>query len=136
MGVFGPMIIHGPTTANFDEELEPIMITDWSHRTVDALWHDAQTGGPPPLDNALINGKGTYNGAGSRHEMTFEAGKKYKLRFVNAAIDSHFKLSLDGHKMTVVAMDFVPVEPFEIDVLDLNMGTLPPSPFQSTKYSY
>ena len=122
MGVFGPMVIQGPTTANFDEELEPIMLNDWTHQTVDELWYSAQTGGPPQLDNALINGKGTFDGAGERYEMSFEAGQKYKLRFINSAIDSYFKLSLDGHNMTVVAMDFVPVEPFEVEVLDITMG--------------
>ncbi|KAF2819688.1 hypothetical protein CC86DRAFT_471787 [Ophiobolus disseminans] len=122
MGVFGPIVIHGPTTADFEEELEPIMINDWSHQTVDALWHSAQASGPPPLQNALINGKGTFKGAGERYGMTFEAGKRYKLRFINSAIDTHFKLSLDGHKMKVVAMDFVPVTPFEVDVLDITMG--------------
>ncbi|KAF2027242.1 extracellular dihydrogeodin oxidase/laccase [Setomelanomma holmii] len=122
MGVFGPMVIHGPTAANYDEELEPIMFNDWTHTSVDALWPSAQAGGPPQLDNALINGKGTFDGAGSRYEMSIEAGKKYKLRFINSAIDTYFKLSLDGHTMTVVAMDFVPVEPFEVDVLDFTMG--------------
>lgn len=30
-GVFGPMVIHGPATANYDEELEPIVLSDWTH---------------------------------------------------------------------------------------------------------
>lgn len=128
MGVFGPMVIHGPATANYDEELEPIMLIDWTHETVDALWHTAQTSGPPPLDTALINGKGTYEGVGERYEMAFQAGNKYRLRFINAAIDTHFKLSLDGHKMTVIAMDFVPVVPFEVDVLDITMGMFTANP--------
>ncbi|KAJ4992510.1 Laccase-2-like protein 4 [Stagonosporopsis vannaccii] len=122
-GVFGAIVVHGPATANYDVDLEPIVITDWSHATVDALYGYAQEVGPPKMDTALINGKGTYNGTGGeRYEVAFEAGKKYRMRFVNAAVDSYFKLSLDGHKMTVIAMDFVPVEPFEIDVLDFTMG--------------
>lgn len=122
-GVFGAIVIHGPATANYDVDLEPIVITDWSHATVDALYTHAQAIGPPQMDTALINGKGTYNGTGGeRYEVSFEAGKKYRMRFVNAAVDSYFKLSLDGHKMTIIAMDFVPVEPFEIDVLDFTMG--------------
>lgn len=104
-------------------DLEPVVITDWSHATVDALYGYAQTVGPPPMDTALINGKGTYNGTGGeRYEVAFEAGKRYRMRFINAAVDSYFKLSLDGHKMTIIAMDFVPVEPFEVDVLDFTMG--------------
>ena len=122
-GVFGGILINGPATANYDVDIEPIVITDWSHATVDALYTYAQAVGPPKMDTALINGKGTYNGTGGeRYEAVFEPGKKYRMRFVNAAVDSYFKLSLDNHKMTVIAMDFVPVEPFEIDVLDFTMG--------------
>ncbi|XPS68223.1 hypothetical protein M3J07_000508 [Ascochyta lentis] len=121
-GVFGAIVIHGPATANYDVDVGPVMVTDWSHSTVDALWTSAQTKGPPTLDTALINGMGTFNGTGERFEMVFEAGKKHRLRFVNSAIDTAFKLSLDGHTMTVIAMDFVPVVPFEIDVLDIIMG--------------
>lgn len=117
-------MIHGPATANYDEELEPIVLVDWSHETADALAHRAAAIGPPKLDTALINGKGTFNGSGERYETKIEPGKKYRMRFVNAAIDTLFKVSLDGHKMTVIAMDFVPVEPFEIDVLSINMGML------------
>lgn len=121
-GVFGAVVVHGPATSNYDVDLEPIVITDWSHATPDALYAHAQAVGPPKMDTALINGKGMYNGTGDRYEIAFEYGKKYRMRFINAAIDSYFKLSLDGHKMTVIAMDFVPVEPFEVDVLDFTMG--------------
>ena len=98
------------------------MVTDWSHKTVDALWSYAQTRGPPTLDTALINGKGTFNGTGERFELAFQSGKKHRMRFINSAIDTSFKLSLDDHNMTVIAMDFVPVVPFSIDVLDITMG--------------
>ncbi|KAJ4316068.1 hypothetical protein N0V94_005626 [Neodidymelliopsis sp. IMI 364377] len=121
-GVFGPIVIHGPATANYDVDLDPIIVNDWSHKTVDALFSQAQTQGPPTLDTALINGKGTFNGTGERYEVSFEQGKRYRMRFVNAAIDTFFKLSLDNHTMTVIAMDFVPVVPFQVDVLDITMG--------------
>lgn len=116
------MVINGPATANYDIDLAPFMVTDWSHQTVDALWTHAQTRGPPTLDTALINGKGTFNGTGERYEVLFESGKKHRMRFINSAIDTSFKLSLDGHNMTVIAMDFVPIVPFSIDVLDITMG--------------
>ncbi|KAF2134508.1 multicopper oxidase [Dothidotthia symphoricarpi CBS 119687] len=121
-GVYGPLVIHGPATANYDEELEPIMLSDWSHQTADALANKAAALGPPRLDTGLINGHGTLNGTGSRYQTSMEAGKKYRMRLINGAIDTHFKVSLDNHTMTVIAMDFVPVKPFQIDVLDINMG--------------
>lgn len=115
------MIIHGPATANYDEEIT-IMLSDWSHQTSDELYSYAQTVGPPLLDNGLINGKNTYQGGGSRYETTFESGKTYRLRIVNTAIDTHYKFSIDNHTMTVMANDFVPIVPFETNILDITMG--------------
>ena len=51
-----------------------------------------------------------------------EAGKKYKLRLVNAAVDNSFVLSLDNHTFLVVADDFVPVKPFYSTNLFLTIG--------------
>lgn len=74
------------------------------------------------MDTGLINGKNVYNGGGSRYEATFESGKKYLIRLINGAIDTHFKFSIDGHSLTVIANDFVPLVPFTTDVLDITMG--------------
>ena len=74
-GVFGPMVIDGPHSAAFDEDLGTFMVQDWSHFTVDSRYDLAQNatpipgapaqpngapatyGGPVLLDNGLINGK-------------------------------------------------------------------------------
>lgn len=74
------------------------------------------------MDTGLINGKNTYGDGGSRYEANFEAGKKYRLRLINGAIDTHFKFSIDNHTLTVIANDFVPIVPFTTDVLDITMG--------------
>lgn len=116
------MVVHGPATANYDEELDTIMLSDWTHQTADQLYSHAQTVGPPLLDNGLINGKNTYQGGGSRYEATFESGKSYRLRLINTAIDTHFKFAIDGHSFTVIANDFVPIVPFEATYLDITMG--------------
>ncbi|KAF2195362.1 multicopper oxidase [Zopfia rhizophila CBS 207.26] len=121
-GVFGPIVIHGPATADYDEELDTVMLVDWSHDTVDSLYSYAQTQGPPTMDTGLINGMNEYNGSGSRYEATFESGKKYLIRLINGAIDTHFKFSIDNHNITVIASDFVPITPFTTDVLDITMG--------------
>ena len=116
------MVIHGPATANYDEELDSIFLTDWSHTTVDELYPAAEAGGPPLMDTGLINGKNSWNGLGSRYSKTIESGKKYRLRVVNGAIDTFFKFSIDNHPFTVIAMDFVPVVPYQTNVLDISMG--------------
>jgi len=99
-----------------------LFLNDWSHQTVDELYSYAETSGPPTLDNGLINGTNTYNGSGSRFETTFSSGTKYLIRVVNAAVDSHFKFSIDNHTMTVVATDFVPITPFTSEYISIGMG--------------
>ena len=54
--------------------------------------------------------------------MTVETGKKYRLRLVNTAIQSTFKFHIDGHKFKVIAMDFVPIEEYETDIVSISIG--------------
>ncbi|KAF2267368.1 laccase-1 [Lojkania enalia] len=121
-GVVGPIVIHGPATANYDEELDTVFLLDWSHDTVDFMYTYAQVVGPPPMDTGLINGKNIWNDGGSRYEANFESGKKYRIRLINGAIDTYFKFSIDNHNFTVIANDFVPIVPFTTNVLDITMG--------------
>jgi hypothetical protein len=39
-----------------------------------------------------------------------------------------FKFSIDGHKMKVIAMDWVPIEPYNADVIFIAIGQVPPLP--------
>ncbi|EKG17545.1 Multicopper oxidase type 1 [Macrophomina phaseolina MS6] len=125
-GVFGGIIINGPATANYDEDLGIMFLNDWDHSTVDELYDSAQSSGPPTLDTGLINGTNIYNDSGtvtgSRWEASLTEGTSYRLRLVNAAVDSHFKFSIDNHTLQVIAMDLVPIEPYETTVLDIGMG--------------
>lgn len=127
-GLFGAMIIRGPATANYDNDLGMITLGDWDHQTVDALWHDAQVTGPPKLATGLINGTnvwgkdGDAEQTGHRFNLSLTEGQSYRLGMVNTAVDTHFKFSIDNHTLTVIAMDFVPVEPFKTDVISIGMG--------------
>lgn len=84
-----------------------LFLNDWSHQTADELYESAQSGGPPTLDNGLINGTNVYGDddssdqTGSRFELSVEAGTSYRIRLVNGAIDTHFKFMIDNHTMTV-----------------------------------
>ena len=40
-------------------------------------------------------------------------GKKYLLRLINTSVDTAFSFSIDGHSLTVIGADFVPVEPYD-----------------------
>lgn len=127
-GIFGGIIINGPATADYDEDLGMVFLNDWDHQTVDELYSSAETNGPPTLDNGLINGTNVYGDddsssqTGTRFNVSFESGTSYRMRLVNAAVDTHWKFSIDNHTLTVIAADLVPIEPYETTVLDLGMG--------------
>lgn len=133
-GVQGPMIIHGPTSQSYDVDAGMIVLQDWSHATVDSMYDAAQDatpgagGGPRIMDNGLINGQNTWgNGTsstGSRFvlDTQFVSGQSYLLRIVNTAMQSTYKFYIDGHSMTVISTDFVPIIPYETNILNINIG--------------
>ncbi|KAI0601362.1 multicopper oxidase [Biscogniauxia sp. FL1348] len=121
-GVVGGIVINGPATAPYDEDKGIIFLQDWFHQTSDSLYEQASTAGPPTPPNGLINGTNTYEDGGSRFQTSFEAGKRYRLRLVNGAIDNHFKFSIDGHNLTVIANDLVPIVPYQTDHVSVGIG--------------
>lgn len=126
-GVFGGIIINGPASANYDEDKGLVMLSDWSHRTPDELWQQAQAQGPPTLDNGLINGHNIWSAQGTgkvggRWATKVQSGKSYRFRIVNTALDSHFKFSIDNHVLTVIAADFIPIKPYQTKVLNVGIA--------------
>jgi FtsP/CotA-like multicopper oxidase with cupredoxin domain len=133
-GLVGPLIINGPATANYDEDLGVIMLQDWGHKPASELWPIlvAQGGGPPTLDNTIINGTNTFNctgstdsnclGTGVRFETTFVSGTKYRMRIINTAVDAHFRFSIDGHTLQVIGMDLVPIVPYNTSSILVSIG--------------
>ncbi|KAI2607872.1 multicopper oxidase [Hypoxylon sp. NC1633] len=121
-GAAGGFIINGPATANYDEDLGMVFLTDWDHSTVDQLWTQAETSGPPSLDTGLINGTNVYEDGGARLEVSFTSGTSYRIRLVNGAVDTHFKFSIDNHTLQVIATDLVPIQPYTTTVLNIGMG--------------
>lgn len=123
-GVLGPIVIHGPATANYDIDLGALPITDWYYGTVNmhASLVEHENSLPPEADNALINGTMTSNSGGSYYITPLTAGSKHRVRLVNTAVDNHFVVSLDNHNMTVIAADFVPIVPYNTTNLFIGIG--------------
>ena len=130
-GLFGPLILNGPATANYDEDLGVLFLQDWSHVPIFSAWSNKEKYGiTHSLSNLLINGTNTYNcsaisddscvGGGRKFQMVFQPGKKYRIRLVNVATDSQFQFSIDGHKLKVIASDFVPINPYDTDGVVIN----------------
>lgn len=120
------IVINGPTTANYDEDLGVLPVSDWYYQTASArAYVVAHFAGRPPTtaDNGLVNSTMVSQSATGKYAVTtMKKGKKYKLRLINAAVDNMFVVSLDSHTFTVVAADFVPIKPFTTTNLFLAIG--------------
>ena len=70
------------------------------------------TGGEPIPQAALIND--SQNGT-----INFEAGKTYRLRFVNMAAFAMFHVWIEDHDMRVIEVDGVYTEEFTVPAIDV-----------------
>jgi len=127
-GVVGPLVFNGPASANYDIDLGPYPVNDWTYRTsfqMNVLASQAiQNGGPPPaMDNVLINGTNQNSAGGGQYNyVTVTSGKRYRLRLINMSVDNYIRVSLDSHSFLVITSDFVPVIPFAATQLLLGAG--------------
>ncbi|KAH8803433.1 multicopper oxidase-domain-containing protein, partial [Xylogone sp. PMI_703] len=139
-GLIGPMIIHGPETVPYDIDKGPILLTDWFHTEYLKLVEDVVGTDirkvAPLSDNNLIQGRNNYNcsiaaAAGDKTScksnagitnFRFSPGKLHRLRLINAGAEAVQKFTLDGHNMTVIANDFVPIIPYDTQVVTLGVG--------------
>jgi Multicopper oxidase len=44
------------------------------------------------------------------------------MRLINPSSDAFQKISIDGHQFTVLAYDFVPIQPYQTDLITLGIG--------------
>lgn len=125
VGLLGAIVINGPATADYDVDVGPVVLQDWYHGNVWEIWAQTQRVVAlvqPVAENGLINGMNPYKcagvnaacvgGATARFNTTFESGKKYRFRLIGAQTDGYFKFGIDGHKLTVIAADLVPIKPY------------------------
>ena len=151
-GVAGPLLIHGPTSADWDEELEPIFISDWSHNSAFVDFGIELAGRGPPMQTVLLGGIGktediteasSANGlsgdftcnqtdprcvpAAKRKPIftrVFRKGKRYLLYLVNSSTESSFVFTIDNHLLQIVSNDFVPIHPFKNESIHIGIGNV------------
>jgi FtsP/CotA-like multicopper oxidase with cupredoxin domain len=136
-GATGPLVVHGPKNIPYDFDLGPIMLSDWYHSSyfpiVQSVVAPSLKPPIPSSDNNLINGKMNFNcsQAPSGHQCTnnaglskfrFQTGKSHRLRLINSGAEGAQQFSIDNHIMTVMANDFVPVQPYNTTVVTLGIG--------------
>ncbi|KAK7518617.1 putative multicopper oxidase, type 1 [Phyllosticta citriasiana] len=127
-GASGQIVINGPASANYDEDLGTFTLSDWYYRGsfgIEALTMAAlQKGQPGPNpDNILVNGTSkSATGTGSYSTTTMKPGKRYRLRLINNSVIDAIWVSLDGHSMQVITADFVPTVPWNTNWLLVAIG--------------
>ncbi|KXL41948.1 hypothetical protein M433DRAFT_59630 [Acidomyces richmondensis BFW] len=151
-GIAGPMIVHGPSSLPYDIDVGPVMLSDWYHIPYFALVADAVGTNlslvPPTSDSNLINGRGRFNcsdpsfdknnqilASNDQDNITwtcvdnaplsafrFESKKTHRLRLINHGANGVQKFTIDNHQMTVIAVDYVPIQPYTTDIVTLGVG--------------
>lgn len=138
-GLSGPIVVYGPNqTMDYDIDLGPVQLSDHYHgyyRDLLDAFSVPLSQGPvyPSSQNVLINGKNAFDCSKTDLEcdssavqqystFNFTAGKTHRLRLINTSGDSVLKFSIDGHTMQIIANDFVPIQPYETEVVTLAVG--------------
>lgn len=124
-------MIHGPKTEPYDIDIGPVMLSDWYHKDYFSIVNDTMNGLVPLSNNVLINGKMNYPCENTTFVCTpnagiskfaFKSGKKHLLRLINPSAEAIMKFTIDGHNLKVIANDFVPIDPYETNVVTLGVG--------------
>ena len=55
-------------------------------------------------------------------KFNFQSGKTHLLRLINAGAEALQRLTIDGYEMTIIANDFVPLEPYTREMITLGVG--------------
>lgn len=139
-GIWGPLIINGPTQGRYDEDLGPVMLSDHYYTEYFKIVEDVMgtdlTKARPTSDNTLINGQGcsaqstdttiitntTGAPCASLARFPVKKGKKYRLRLINTSGAAIHKFSIDGHNMSVIAYDYVPIHPYTTSIVTLGVS--------------
>lgn len=136
-GMIGAMIIHGPQNAEYDVDIGPVILSDYYHKDYYTIVEEVMSTDlskiAPLSDNNLINGKGIFDCStvpanstctpnAGLSKFQFTSGETYRLRLINAGAEGLQRFSIDNHTLTVIAYDFVPIQPYTTTVVTLGIG--------------
>ena len=128
-GLRGPMVVRDPNDPNlslYDEEMV-VLLEDWYHSdytTLETLFAQSQGDVVPIWQSGLINGRGQYKWTSAEASsatikcasvdaavLSFTAGKRYRLRIINASGFAAFNFTIAGHAMSVIESDGINLKP-------------------------
>lgn len=137
-GAFGPIVINGPSQLGYDSDIGPVMLHDYYYSSYYDLVEDIMgtdlTKVRPSSNNNMINGIGCPPNTTtsqppvsckSLQHFKVEKGKKYRMRLINTSAALIQKFSIDDHSLTVIAYDFVPIQPITQQIITLGVSCCP-----------
>ncbi|WP_281259764.1 multicopper oxidase family protein [Mycolicibacterium palauense] len=139
-GMYAPIIVDDPDEpADYDHEWI-VVLDDWTDgvgKSPRAIYDDLRSRGMGGMamgggGSSLLGGDAgdvTYpyyliNGRIPAAPTTFRAkpGQRIRMRIINAASDTAFRVALAGHALTVTHTDGYPIKPAEVDALLIGMS--------------
>lgn len=145
-GLRGPLIVHERNAKPIRDDLT-LMLGDWYHRQsqdllVNQFLVPESEGAEPVPDSALFNGIGQLgcrnalssgNPAFSKNpdckyaRLVAQRGgtcdsPTIRLRLINSAAFAAFNITVDGHRMRIIAADATPIEPVNVGHIRINPG--------------
>ncbi|RAL12378.1 oxidoreductase tpcJ [Aspergillus homomorphus CBS 101889] len=132
---YGTSWYHGHLSLQY-EDLGPWVLHDWYHDDVfSLLWvgeaHNSTRGAI--METTVLNGRGKFDcdprnntrctgTGGDTFAVMFTRGVKYKFTLINAGSLLEYSFWIDGHNLTIIAVDFVPIEPYVTDAVNVALG--------------
>lgn len=128
-GLLGPLIIE-EATPHVEYDSDHVLVLDdflpGAPQPLEELAGDGDRGGMmggmgalvPPYAGHLINGRLPAD----PFEIRVRRGERARLRLINPASATTYRLAIAGHRMTVTHADARPVEPVIVDSLTIGMG--------------
>ncbi|MGW0807346.1 multicopper oxidase family protein [Nonomuraea sp. NPDC002799] len=136
-GLYGPLIVADPREPlRYDEEFT-VVLDDWLdgiagtpddalRRLTSSPGHDDTLRSPAlgGVAGELRHPLYLINGRAPDAPVTFDSrpGRRVRVRLINAAADTAFRVALGGHRMTVTHTDGFPCAPVTVDTLIIGMG--------------
>ena len=136
IGMAGPFVIEAQDeTLRVDHDVV-VMLGDWLHRSPYAALAALKKGPSKPMATGakmtdmkpdladIAYDAFLLNGRAKQDPWTYRArpGERIRLRIINAAASTYFRLRLDGHPLTITHADGPAVEPVTVDHLQMGMA--------------
>jgi FtsP/CotA-like multicopper oxidase with cupredoxin domain len=148
-GLYAPLIVDDPNEPGRYDAEAVLVLDDWTQGVgddPDDILGRLQSGGMGMMDGMMEGEMGAMmpstgqplgrdtgdveyplhlaNGRPPEDPATIRVGtgQRLRLRLINAAAETAYRVAVGGHRMTVTHSDGFPVEPIEVDTLLLGMG--------------